>query len=82
MADKARSIRIVLRGMSGPISVNGTTYDSVMPPVVQLTDEQVANVLTYVRNTWGNSGDAVTPEEVAKVRKDAPVPLTPGAQYE
>jgi nitrite reductase (NO-forming) len=70
MADKARSIRIVLRGMSGPISVNGTTYDSVMPPVVQLTDEQVANVLTYVRNSWGNTGDAVSPDEVRLVRED------------
>ena len=46
MADKARSIRIVLRGLSGPILVNGAKYDSVMPPLVQLTDEQVANVLT------------------------------------
>ncbi|MBI3963264.1 MAG: c-type cytochrome [Deinococcus sp.] len=46
MADKARSIRIVLRGLSGPITVNGTTYDSLMPPAVQLTNEQVAHVLT------------------------------------
>jgi nitrite reductase (NO-forming) len=70
MADQARSIRIVLRGMSGPIIVNGTTYDSVMPPVVQLTDEQVANVLTYVRNSWGNTGNAVSPDEVRLVRED------------
>ena len=70
MADKARSIRIVLRGMSGPISVNGTTYDSVMPPVVQLTDEQVANVLTYVRNSWGNTGEAVSLDEVRLGRED------------
>ncbi len=70
MADKARSIRIVLRGTSGPITVNGTTYDSVMPPVVQLTDEQVAHVLTYVRNSWGNMGEAVSPDEVRLVRED------------
>jgi nitrite reductase (NO-forming) len=70
MADKARSIRIVARGTSGPIVVNGTTYDSVMPPVVQLTDEQVANVLTYVRNSWGNAGAAVSPDEVRLVRED------------
>jgi nitrite reductase (NO-forming) len=70
MADKARSIRIVLRGTSGPIMVNGTTYDSVMPPVVQLTDEQVAHVLTYVRNSWGNTGEAVSPDEVKLVRED------------
>jgi len=70
MADKARSIRIVVRGTSGPIMVNGITYDSVMPPVVQLTDEQVAHVLTYVRNSWGNTGDAVSPDEVRLVRED------------
>jgi len=70
MADKARSIRIVLRGMSGPIMVNSITYDSVMPPVVQLTDEQVANVLTYVRNSWGNTGEAVSADEVRLEREN------------
>jgi mono/diheme cytochrome c family protein len=70
MADKARSIRIVLRGMSGPIMVNGIKYDSVMPPVVQLTDEQAANVLTYVRNSWGNTGEAVSPDEVRLEREN------------
>ena len=60
----------MVRGTSGPISINGTTYDSVMPPVVQLTDEQVAHVLTYVRNSWGNTGDAVSPDEVRLVRED------------
>jgi nitrite reductase (NO-forming) len=70
MADKVRSIRIVLSGTSGPITVNGTTYDSVMPPVTQLTDEQVANVLTYVRNSWGNTGEAVTLDEVRLRRED------------
>jgi nitrite reductase (NO-forming) len=70
MADKNRSIRIVVKGLSGPIVVNGTTYDSVMPPVVQLTDEQVAHVLTYVRNSWGNTGEAISPDEVRQVRED------------
>ena len=58
MADKARSIQIVLKGLSGSITVNGTKYEGVMPPVL-LTDEQVANVLTYVRNSWGNQGGGV-----------------------
>jgi len=70
MADKGRSVRIVLRGTSGPVTVNGTTYDSVMPPVVQLTDEQVAHVLTYVRNSWGNTGEAVSLDEVRLARED------------
>ena len=61
MADKTRSIRIVVHGLSGPVTVNGTQYDSVMPPVT-LTDEQVANVLTYVRNS--SVGEAITVDEV------------------
>jgi nitrite reductase (NO-forming) len=34
----------------------------------QLTDDEIANILTYVRNSWGNQGDAVSKEEVAKLR--------------
>jgi nitrite reductase (NO-forming) len=68
LADKARSIQIVLKGLSGPITVNGTSYDGVMPPVL-LTDEQVAQVLTYVRNSWGNQGEAVSPHDVTLVRE-------------
>ena len=49
--------------------MNGTDYNGVMPPVL-LNDEQIANVLTYVRNSFGNEGDAVTVEEVGKVRAE------------
>jgi nitrite reductase (NO-forming) len=69
MADKTRSMHIVLHGLSGPVMVNGAKYDSVMPPVA-LTDEQVANVLTYVRNSWGNTSEALTVEEVKRIRED------------
>ena len=68
MADKMRAIEVVTRGLSGPVKVNGTQYNSVMPPQAQLSDEDVANVLTFVRNNWGNKGDAVTAAEVKKVR--------------
>jgi len=67
MADKARSIKVVLKGLEGPVTVNGETFNSVMP-MLGMDDDTIANVLTYVRNTWGNQGDAVTTEEVAKVR--------------
>ena len=40
----------------------------MMPPMSQLTDDEIANILTYVRNTWGNEDDRVSKEEVAKVR--------------
>jgi len=68
MADKQRSIGIVLNGLSGKVSVNGAAFDSVMPPMSQLNDDELANILTYVRNTWGNSGEAVSAAEVKAVR--------------
>ena len=69
MADKARSIMGVIKGNTGPMKVNGTDYNGVMPPVM-LSDEQIANVLTYVRNSFGNEGEAVTVEEVRKVHAE------------
>ncbi len=74
MADKERSIRGVLQGQSGEMVVNGKTYNAVMIPLNTLSDEDVANVLTFVRNTWGNSGERLTPEEVRKVRRELPAP--------
>lgn len=68
MADKERSIGVVLKGHSGKIQVNGQSYDGQMPSMSHLSDEQVANVLTFIRNSWGNQGEAVTTAEVKKVR--------------
>ncbi len=67
-------VRGVLLGRSGQIVVNGKSYNGVMTPLNYLTDEQIADVLSYVRNSWGNSGDAVTVAEVGKVRKEAGTP--------
>lgn len=70
MASKRRSISLILHGLTGPISVNGQRYDSVMPPQqVTLNDGQIADVLTFIRNSWGNQGESVTPEEVRAVRE-------------
>jgi nitrite reductase (NO-forming) len=69
MADKSRAIAGVLRGQTGEMVVNGQKFNSAMPALV-LNDEQVANVLTYVLNSWGNNGDMVTVEEVKKVRAE------------
>ena len=77
MADKQRSIEIVLKGLSGPVTVNGKQFNSVMPPMSQLRDDEIANILTYVRNTWGNQGDQVTAAEVTATR--AKIKLPPGA---
>jgi mono/diheme cytochrome c family protein len=68
MADKARSIRQILQGASGEMTVNGKTYNGEMP-AIDLTDEQVSDVLNFVRNSWGNKGQAVTPDEVKAERK-------------
>jgi nitrite reductase (NO-forming) len=70
MADKERSIRAVVKGLSGLVTVNGQNYNGVMPPVM-LTDEQIAHVLTYVRNSWGNTADIVTVEEVKRVHAES-----------
>ncbi len=67
-ADKHRAIGIVLRGLTGPVVVNGTTFNSVMPPMTQLSDADVANALTYVMNSWGNAFGVVSTAEVAAVR--------------
>jgi nitrite reductase (NO-forming) len=67
MADRDRSIRALIKGLSGPITVNGKNFAGVMPPVA-INDDQVANVLTYIRNSWGNTGDAVTIDQVRQVR--------------
>lgn len=68
MADKQRSINIVLNGLSGKVAVNGNSFNSVMPPMSQLNDDELANILTYVRNSWGNSGEAVSADEVKAMR--------------
>jgi mono/diheme cytochrome c family protein len=70
LGDKGRIIKIVLNGMSGEIQVNGATYAGEMPSHKDLSDEQVAAVLTYVRNNFGNRASAVSKDEVKKVREN------------
>ncbi|MFT5686936.1 MAG: mono/diheme cytochrome c family protein [Myxococcota bacterium] len=69
VGDPERPIKIILSGLQGPIEVKGTTYNSIMTPQGSiLSDVEIANVLTYVRSTWGNAADAVTAEQVTAVR--------------
>lgn len=65
--DVSRAIRAVVKGLEGEITVNGEQYNNVMPSQ-NLSNEQVANVMTYVYNNWGNNGTVVTPEQVQAVR--------------
>lgn len=68
MADKKRSIEQVIYGAKGEMKVNGKLYDGEMPET-DLRDEQVSDVLNFVRNSFGNKGGAITPEEVKAQRK-------------
>ena len=68
MADKKRSIHQVLNGVSGEIKVNGKIYTMEMTGF-SLTDQEASDVLNYIRNSFGNKGDAVTPDHVKLARK-------------
>jgi mono/diheme cytochrome c family protein len=62
-------IRILLHGMQGPVEVEGNTYNGAMPAWGgQLSDRQIAGVLTYVRSAWSNEASAIEPSQVEKVR--------------
>lgn len=63
LEDSDRAIRIIRNGMEGEILVNGKTYKNAMLPV-GLTDEETADVMNYILNSWGNEGAEVTPEHV------------------
>ncbi len=79
-ADPKRMVDVILHGLTGAVVVNGKDYNSVMPPMSQLTDDEVANISTYVLNSWGNPGGKVTSAEVAARRKAAPVAAA-GAEH-
>ncbi len=68
-ADKDRAIKVVIKGLSGPVTVNGKLYNNIMPPQ-EYTDEQAADVLTYVMNSWGNNYGNVSATDVKRVRGD------------
>ena len=76
-ADLQRTIGIPLHGLTGKVVVNGTEYNSVMPPMTQLNDDEVANILTFVLNSWGNPGGRITVEDVAKARAQPAPAATP-----
>ena len=66
--DPAELIAIMMKGLTGKIEVNGEVYKNFMPSQAQLTDEEIADVLSYVRSSFGNNSTPVTPEMVKKIR--------------
>ena len=68
MADKKRAMQTILNGVSGEIKVNGQTYNQPMAGF-DGKDEEVSDILNYIRNSFGNKGGAIGPEEVNAARK-------------
>ncbi len=77
-ADAKRVPAIILHGLVGPVKINGMDYNSNMPPMGQLTDDEVANISTYVLNSWGNPGGRVTKADAAQIRRAKPANASEG----
>jgi mono/diheme cytochrome c family protein len=68
LGNKTTLIKIVLNGFKEDVEINGQTYSNNMTPHSDLKDQQIADVLTYVRKSFGNKASTVTIAEVKKVR--------------
>jgi mono/diheme cytochrome c family protein len=68
VGDKKKIIAVVLRGMTDRVPIDGEYYSNNMAPHSELTNVQIADVLTFIRASWGNKASAVTPAEVQAVR--------------
>jgi len=75
-ADKGRAVKLVIHGRQGEVVVNGLKFNNNMP-AFPLSDQDIANVLTYVYNSFGNSGLQVTPDEVKDWRAQPADTVTP-----
>ncbi|NJB70363.1 glucose/arabinose dehydrogenase/cytochrome c553 [Saonia flava] len=69
LGNKERLIEVLLKGLDGPVEVNGNTYNSMMPQHSFLSDQEIAEVLTYIRSNFGNSAGPIEAKEVGRVRK-------------
>ncbi|MEO6520667.1 MAG: cytochrome c [Mucilaginibacter sp.] len=66
--DKVRLIKVVLNGFAQNVNIDGESYSNNMPPQNMLKDQEIADVLTYVRNSFSNKGTAITVAQVKAVR--------------
>jgi len=66
--DKKTLINVVLKGLDEEIEVNDETYSNVMPAFANLSDQEIADVLTYVRNNFGNKASQIMEADVKKLR--------------
>lgn len=72
LGNKAALIKIVLHGFNEDVEINGKTYSNTMSAHDNLNDRQIADVLTYIRRSFGNKASAVKAMEVSKVRAAPP----------
>ncbi len=68
VGDKKKIIAIVLKGMTDRVPIDGEYYSNNMAPHPELSNQQIADVLTFIRSNWGNKASAVMPSEVQVVR--------------
>lgn len=68
LGDKKTLIEVVLKGLDKEIEVNDETYSNTMPSFAMLSDQEIADVLTYIRNNFGNKASQVKEADVKKLR--------------
>lgn len=68
LGSKTKLIRIVLKGLNTHEEIDGESYSNVMAPFNYLKDQQISDVLTYIRNSFGNTATAITPGDVKYIR--------------
>lgn len=68
LGNKSKLVKIIIKGMNTHEEIEGETYTNVMPPFDYLKDQQVSDVITYIRNSFGNKATAITPAEVKAAR--------------
>ncbi|MNY08298.1 Quinoprotein glucose dehydrogenase B precursor [compost metagenome] len=71
LGDKEKLIKIMLKGISGPLTIKGRRYDQQMPAFGFLSDQEIAYVATYVRTHFGNNASSINEADVAKVRAES-----------
>ena len=77
LGDSGVLARVLLHGLEGPVTRDGVTWDNAMVKAPFRTDEELAAVMTYLRRAWGNTADPVSPDDVARVRRETAGRTTP-----
>lgn len=68
MADIDRSIKVVLNGANGEMKVNNKSYYGSMIGYKHLSNQELADIMNYIRNSWGNTGEIIKPSAIEKNR--------------